>query len=310
MMVGLLGAPSAFAVKPTQPLEASFKLKSSNHYAISGFGIGGCCGSFASLTASGDHGSSQYFGQHGQDSGFGNQKRMVSDLGSRGGYELRFHRKKTKMIDPPNGCPGKPAKAWIGVWKGQINFRGEGGYTSVHATRAHGRVVPKHSWWPPCYHQVKGTFLDFYGEGPSPGFPTLHFTALKPDGGATPTFTALLASEPVPATGATVTARRQVAVNGTSGQFTFNDALTSAQVNPPAPFSGSPSCSDPNGAPGYDHWSGSLAVDFPGHPDYAISMPGWTSGGCVAHGKFIQPPDPPPSHRPLATASALREKQK
>ena len=214
------------------------------------------------------------------------------------------------MIDPPKGCPGKPAKAWIGVWKGQINFRGEGGYTSVHATRAHGRVVPKHSWWPPCYHQVKGTFLDFYGEGPSPGLPTLHFTALKPDGGATTTFTALLSSEPVPATGATVTARRQVAVNGTSGQFAFNDALTSTDLNPPAPFSGSPSCSDPNGAPGYDHWSGSLALTSPAIPTTRSPC---RDGPRAAASPTVNSSSPltlPPSHRPLAIASALREKQK
>ena len=55
---------------------------------------------------------------------------MALDLGSRGGYDLRFHRKKTKMIGPPKGCTGEQAKARIGVWKGRINFRGEGGYTS------------------------------------------------------------------------------------------------------------------------------------------------------------------------------------
>jgi hypothetical protein len=271
MMVGLLGAPSAFAVKETQPLEASFQLKGSHHYTISGLGFGG----YATLTASRGHGSSEYLGKKGHDSGFGNAKRMALDLGSRGGYDLRFHQKKTKMIDPPKGCTGKPAKAWIGVWKGQINFRGEGGYTSVHARRARGRVVPKHSLWE-CDHVVKGTEAEIYG-----GAPLARFTAFKPDQGSTTSFTATLYPETVPAKGATVTARREAAVNGTSGQFTFNDDLTSAAVNPPAPFSGSASCSAPN-------WSGSLAVDFPGHPDFAFSGP-ILSSPCAGHGNFVQP---------------------
>ena len=38
MMVGLLGASSAFAVKPKEPLLASFELKGSHHYEISGLG--------------------------------------------------------------------------------------------------------------------------------------------------------------------------------------------------------------------------------------------------------------------------------
>lgn len=277
MVLGLLAAGSAGAA--TQPLEASFKLRGSNNYVVTG--LGHTYG--ATLTASRGQGSSQYVGQQGQDDGFGSAKRMVSDLGSRGGYDLRFHAKKTKMIDPPKGCTGKQAKARIGVWKGQIKFRGERGYTSVDASRARGRVVPKHSLWN-CGHEVKGTQLLVVGGGPPP--PPVQFTAFKPDGSSTTRFTATLYSETVPAKGATVSARREAAVNGTSAQFTFNDALTRARVNPPAPFSGTGIFSPPTAT--HLSWNGSLTVDFPGHPNFALyGASNW--GGGLGHGNFFQP---------------------
>jgi len=273
IVIGLLGASSAEAAN--QPLEGSFKLKGSHHYVISGLANP----AFATLTASRGHGLAQYAARKGQDAGFGTAKRMVMDMGSRGGYDLRFHVKKTRMIDPPKGCTGKQAKARIGVWRGQIKFRGEGGYTSVDATRAPGRVVPEHSLWH-CGHQVKGTQLLVVG-GPPP--PPIQFTAFKPDHGSTTSFTAI-SSETVPATGATVTVSRRVAVNGTSDQFTFNNALTSARVNPPAPFSGTGTFTD--GRQG--NWTGSLTVDFPGHPNFALHGPSnW--GGGLGHGNFFRP---------------------
>jgi hypothetical protein len=277
IVIGLVGASSAVAA--TQPLEASFHLKGSHHYAINGLGFP----SYATLTASGGHGSAQYIGTKGQDSGFAGAKRMVSDLGSRGGYDLRFHAKRTKMIDPPKGCTGKQAKARIGVWKGTIKFRGEGGYTSVDATRAPGRVVPEHSLWD-CGQQVKGTQLLVVGGGPPP--PPVQFTAFKPDQGSTTSFTAT-DSETLPAkAGVTVQVRREVAVNGTSGQFIFNDALTRAQVNPPAPFSGTGTFGPATST--HLSWNGSLAVDFPGAPNFALhGASNW--GGGLGHGKFFQP---------------------
>ncbi len=273
MLVGLLGASGA-AAATQQPLQASFKLKGSHHYGISGLANP----VFATLTTSRGHGLAQYGARNGQDAGFGSAKRMVMDMGSRGGYDLRFHAKKTKMIDPPKGCTGKQAKARIGVWKGQIKFRGEGGYTSVDATRARGRVVPEHSLWH-CGHQVKGTQLFVVG-GPPP--PPIQFTAFKPDQGSTASFTAT-SSETVPATGATVTVSRQVAVNGTSGQFVLTPGKTGAYVYPPAPFSGTGRYSKVDSS-----WSGSLTVDFPGEPNFALHGPSdW--GGSLGHGKFFQP---------------------
>jgi hypothetical protein len=66
-----------------------------------------------------------------------------------------------------------------------------------------------------------------------------------------------------------------------SGQFTFNDALTRAHVNPPAPFSGTGSLSNLI-------WSGSLAVDFSGHPNFALLGPSSGSSD-LSHGTFTQP---------------------
>jgi hypothetical protein len=228
MMVGLLGASSAFAVKEKEPLHASFKLKGSHHYEISGLGFGNSNGTF--LTASRGHGSAQYVGSAGpgEYAGSASAKRMALDLGSRGGYDLRFHRKKTKMIDPPKGCTGPQAKARIGVWKGRINFRAEGGYTSVHARRARGRVVLEHAAWRCPF--VKGTELVAEGFSDHSVFP--EFTAFKPDHASATRFAVLSAWDPVPAKGATVLARRHAAVHGTSGQFMFTPGLTGKVQQP------------------------------------------------------------------------------
>jgi len=282
MMVGLLGASSAFAVKPNEPLHASFELKGSNHYEISGLGLRnpGPNGTFPpTLTASRGHGSAQYVS--GEYTGSASAKRMALDLGSRGGYDLRFHRKKTKMIDPPKGCTGEQVKARIGVWKGRINFRGEGGYTSVHARRARGRVVPGHVDWRCPF--VKGTALIATGFSLHSIFP--EFTAFKPDNASATRFAVLSAWDPVPAKGATVLARRHAAVHGTSGQFMFTPGLTGAQVNPPAPFSGSGRYSKSG-----TNWSGSLAVDFPGEANYPITESN-LFGASLIHDRFPQPCD-------------------
>jgi hypothetical protein len=258
-------------------LEASFQLKGSHHYTISGLGFGG----YATLTASRGHGSSEYLGKKGHDSGFGNAKRMALDLGSRGGYDLRFHQKKTKMIDPPKGCTGEQVKARIGVWKGRINFRGEGGYTSVRARRARGRVMPEHVEWRCPF--VKGTALIATGFSDHSIFP--EFTAFKPDNASATRFAVLSAWDPVPGKGATVLARRHAAVHGTSGQFMFTPGLTGAQVNPPAPFSGSGRYSKSG-----TNWSGSLAVDFPGEANYPITASN-SFGAALIHDRIPQPCD-------------------
>jgi hypothetical protein len=143
-------------------------------------------------------------------------------------------------------------------------------------------VVPEHSLWD-CGHQVKGTQLLVVGGGPPP--PPVQFTAFKPDQGSTTSFTAT-DSETLPAkAGVTVQVRREAAVNGTSGQFTFNDALTRAQVNPPAPFSGSGRYSKSG-----TNWSGSLAVDFPGEANYPITASN-SFGAALIHDRIPQPCD-------------------
>jgi len=285
MMVGLLGASSAFAVKPKEPLHASFKLKGSNHYEISGLGYRaqGPDGFnyYATLTASRGHGSAQYVGSAGpgEYAGSASAKRMALDLGSRGGYDLRFHRKKTKMIDPPKGCTGEQVKARIGVWKGRINFRAEGGYTSVHARRARGRVVLEHVEWRCPF--VKGTALLATGFSLTSIPP--EFTAFKPDNASATRFAVLSTWDPVPAKGATVLARRHAAVHSTSGQFMFTPGLTGAQVDPPAPFSGSGRYSKSG-----TNWSGSLAVDFPGEANYPLTESN-DFGASLIHDKIPQP---------------------
>jgi hypothetical protein len=64
---------------------------------------------------------------------------FVASFGSFGKVNVDF--KPTddpKRIPVPEGCKGEPGKSTKGVFKGPIEFRGEGGYTSVDRNKVRG----------------------------------------------------------------------------------------------------------------------------------------------------------------------------
>jgi hypothetical protein len=171
-----------------------------------------------------------------------------------------------KAIPVPSGCQGEPGKVTKGVFKGPIEFKGEGGYTNVDLGRARGRSMKNvqiESCRPPKTHAAVALAA---GDGyPAPGF-----AALRKVGSANVVFGADVSHSV-----GDVEISRLVNRVGPSSQFNYNNSLSRAHVDPPAPFSGEADFKE-TGAWGADTgtFTGSLQVSFPGEKNVALAKPG------------------------------------
>jgi hypothetical protein len=167
----------------------------------------------------------------------------------------------------------------LGRFVGTIKFRGEGGYTHVAARSAHGGTGDPLSNTPKKLQcdfrqsdaerkrELESVSLD--GSPPGTG---VSFSAFRPFG----RFPGLNETgKPLPAKGdrylflvlaGEKTGRmwifRTTGALGDSQDFVFDDALTSATVSPPSPFTGSGTFL--RNADGSASWTGSLSVPLPG----------------------------------------------
>jgi hypothetical protein len=214
-----------------------------------------------------------------------------------GGREIHATRKA--------GCkrPDDAVIAELGSFEGTLSFRGEGGYTSVEAQRLPGRTVdltallacllgvsPKADAGLPQPRAPLGIRLpgpigarDTAGPG-VPSTPTHpgsgpRSTALVADrkealarlvfaakvrGAARPRFLAV-----DQASAGSVGIVRLAYVRGAAHEFSFDDSLSSATVQPPPPFHGSAELR--RGLGNAKSWSGPLAVSFLGAPDVPLT---------------------------------------
>jgi len=286
IMLALAVAPSAIAsltsqraVDPARSgytikgLQDSITLSGSNGYAIgvTGQPVKGSSAS-VSLTASNPHGNATYLADSGSTATV-TAKAVKASFDQFGKVNVKFHAKRTKMAKPPKGCTGKKAKEKVGTFKGTIKFKGEGNYTSVNAKSAKGTVVS------PKWHCHNGatkpaTILDAYQPtqiGPAP----LQFTAIKRNSSSKASFLASTFEYKF-GSGGSVGITRGVFVNApASSTFSFNPGLTSANVNPPAPFSGSAQFAS-------GKWTGSLKASFPGRSNVGLTGSDWKAS--LTHG--------------------------
>jgi hypothetical protein len=181
-------------------------------------------------------------------------KRIKADVGEFGSIDMRFHPRKGHGHFTPT-CSSSRYKVKRGRWRGEIDFSGESGYTTVSAKRA------KPTWlseptgcssvdtgsgvrgvW---LDNISGqTFFDAYQNG-GPGTRT-QFDATKFEGSS-----------------GGVDIVRQVWTDGSPDAFTYNKRLTKASATPPAPFHGSVSFTrSPHSRKGT--LEGDLTATFPG----------------------------------------------
>jgi hypothetical protein len=211
--------------------------------------------------------------------------RIRARFGSRGRVAVEFRSSgRAKRRLPPRRCHGAPHVLQHGVFVGAVKFHGEGGYTSVDATRAPGAVAILPHWQ--C-RSHKGRSAASRSLVPPVHIPlgldpeAERFTALEAESDNGRTSFSASGSRPAGRPGETIftAARlelrpglsiiRSAFAHGTDETFSFDEALTTASAAPPPPFEGSAAFA--RNSDGGDTWLGPLTVDFPGAVDVPLA---------------------------------------
>ena len=189
-------------------------------------------------------------------------------FGNRGRVSVKFKPSgRMKRERPPKRCKGKPRITRFGIFVGTIRFAGEGRYTEVDAGRARGSTGTSPRWKckPPrgggrssATSDDSGVDLSFLFASTPRGSRAVG--ALSLDIPAEPRTIIILAG---------LTERQgsirvdRLAIRATRPRtFTFDEALISATLSPPKPFSGTATFRrNPDRS---TSWTGSLSVSLPG----------------------------------------------
>jgi hypothetical protein len=216
--------------------------------------------------------------------------RVEAKLPGVGRVSLRFHNAGPAHTEPGffPPCHGGETIKQPGYFLGRIRFRGERGYTTVHATRARGEVVatskeickrsifngnsePKpeeHTTRLFAYSKSAGRVVRFFGS--TPPFSSHPFTFFS--GSATERREGMAIFRE-----AVVSGKDDDLVTGVAGDFPLT-----ATVAPPAPFHGSAAFQRMPG--GNNAWTGSLSVNLPGAGQVALAGPDFSARLCQDSG--------------------------
>jgi hypothetical protein len=215
---------------------------------------------------------------------------IEASFGERGRIELHFQPSGREIHASRHaGChrPSGSTIARLGLFVGELRFRGEGGYTSAEAHRVHGGTVNLAALVS-CRPGGKLPGL----AGSSAGRADFASPAVQTHPSRGPKRTTLLASLRLPLSrtvfgvrlGGTGPARFLAAEEASEGQiglirlagssapqsaFTFDDTLANAAVAPPTPFTGKGVFRQGIGEA--ESWTGSLAVSFLGAPGVPLT---------------------------------------
>jgi hypothetical protein len=189
-----------------------------------------------------------------------------ASLGGLGKVALRFVPRRVTRKRPQKGCTGGADRIEHGVFVGVFRLRGEGGYTSVSRHAMRGTLtrqpplscdlVPTESR-EPNGTRVEGTLV--HGED-GIGFSAKRLT---PQGAAH-----FYASESERR--GKLTIQRTISKDGAAGSVLIDGGLTTATVDPPAPFQGEAHFKAFSGKQS-GTWLGPLSVSFPGKPDVRLA---------------------------------------
>lgn len=231
---------------------------------------------------------------------------IAASFGDLGRVALRFRPSGRQLRATRRaGCkkPNDSVIASLGAFEGTLSFRGEGGYTSVEVGRAPGRSVDLTALFacllgvsPRAGASLPPARAPFGIELPGPvgardgaGGPSAPSVPTHPSGG--PRSTTLVATRKEAlarlvfatqerggaprflavdqASAGSVGVVRLAYVRGDEGDFSFDDALSTARVEPPPPFLGSAELR--RGLGNAKSWSGQLAVSFLGVPGVPLT---------------------------------------
>jgi hypothetical protein len=242
-------------------VESEFDARASHGYAIQ---VSASDGEVA-LSASGEAGTASY-----SVAGRASAAGIDASFGKLGSIDVEFKPGKRRRAEtPPGRCEGKQRITRWGVFVGTIRFAGEHGFTHLDATRVPGLVRRSPHWKckrPHGHGRGSPVFLPDRDESP----PIIFEGGSR--GGAF-SFNAY-AQRPAEERGLTLFSvslserRRRVRIFrtvftlGNERSFSFDQALTTATLAPPKPFSGSATFQRrSDDAPVF---AGTLAVALPG----------------------------------------------
>jgi hypothetical protein len=250
----------AAEIFPGSPLTVEFRLKASNGYAVSVYGVR----NRVILAATRGRASAQYSVR-----GVVSKDGVEARFGKLGRVSVAFTEKRMKRVPSSIlGCRGGPEVQRLGTFAGTIGFRGERGYTEVRAHTARGKTAVSPRWTcPPGSNSTSGLEIpdqvDLGASCGTTGFAAIGHRSVEdgppvfPDD---PAGTSFLAFSRTARGRMTVT--RLALAFGKQTDFLFDNAFSFATVTPPPPFHGSATLSrDPSGGAS---WEGSLSVSLPG----------------------------------------------
>lgn len=253
-----------------------FTLNGSNGYKITVSGDPGGGKDSVELSATGRSGEADYIG-----SGKVTGSEIEARFGKLGEVSVRFRPSgRQRRVKVPKKCfPKRPptVSSRLGSFVGRIEFRGEHGFTQVSARHAAGGIGDPLTNTPTkltCQFresaeerkgELESVSLDAASPKPGVSFSASRVFSNSPLGGLPMKpapdgdflFLAFSSERP----GGMWIIRSAGALGGPE-EFSFDDALTSATVHPPPPFSGTGNFL--RNADGSTSWNGDLTVSLPG----------------------------------------------
>lgn len=275
LLAVLTSAPAAFAAKPKPkgPVLSTFKLKGSHHYELEAISVReGTTAPIGVLTATRKGLSASY-----ETTAEGSPGIHV-DLGSLGRVDFDFHRRKRVAENVSKGCR---LIVETGVFRGEFEFTGEGGYTHGAARSVAAEIIRLPDGF--CL------FDDLEGRARGGLFSATTLSARsRTANGSIEVEASKLAI--VDRLSATATLREKVGglkITRSASVDSAKNSLTIGAGKPPrsaklklsAPFTGQAEIQDP--ADGPPTWTGSLSVSLPGAPALSLTGEGFTTRLCV-----------------------------
>lgn len=199
-----------------------------------------------------------------------------------GRIAVHFHPRVIRRVKVRGNCLNDSrvsAKARFGTFTGRIRFRGEGGYTEVSTRHARGgtgdpRAIRPYPVCGPYAGQSGVGLLAVAEDGPALLVgPESFMTRTGPLSVPNPQSYVFHAIDVEKSHGIFIS--RDAVVVGQPEAFSFNDALTTATLAPPAPFTGTATFG--RTANGTKSWTGSLAVKLPGKEILPLTGPGFSA---------------------------------
>lgn len=201
---------------------------------------------------------------------------LTAPFGVLGDVDVDFHRQKRSVEKFGKRCRFITE---IGVFRGEISFNGEGGYTSAKATAAKGEIL-----------RLPNGFCGLFGDRKAARAPST--TSLVARSRTANGSLEVEASDFLVRSGFSLNASvrekvgalkitRSVSIGPRKGVLVLGSGKHphSADLHPASPFSGSAHFNDPTDGP--PTWTGSLSIAFPGVAPVALAGPSFVTRICI-----------------------------